>query len=430
MNKTLRALLERKTKLVAEARVMLDAVGAEQDMSTEDQAAFDAIQAKIASVNSSIEREKALIAEEDSMQALDIPDNADITGGAPAIEQDPRRGFASYGEFAISVLDVHRNHVIDPRLNIGAAAPATYGSEGVGVDGGHLIPAEFSRNIYHHSLDEDSFLPLTDNTPVTGNSMTFPSDETTPWGTTGIVARWEAEAAAAAPQKPNVKPRTLRLNKLMALIAVTEELQSDAVALGSYLSKKTGSAIRWKTNDSIVNGTGAGQPAGIASAGALVSQAKETSQTADTIVAANIAKMFGRMPASSISRAVWIVNNDAFHQLITMTVGNAPIWTPPATGMVNAPSGLLLGRPLRLSQSCQTLGDAGDIYFVDLESYQTISKQHGIETATSMHLYFDANAVAFRVTFRVDGQPAIQSAITPANGSNTLSPFVTLAERA
>lgn len=50
--------------------------------------------------------------------------------------------------------------------------------------------------------------------------------------------------------------------------------------------------------------------------------------------------------------------------------------------------------------------------------------------ATSMHLYFDADAVAFKATFRVDGQPKLAAAVSPANGSNTMSAFVQLDTRA
>ena len=48
---------------------------------------------------------------------------------------------------------------------------------------------------------------------------------------------------------------------------------------------------------------------------------------------------------------------------------------------------------------------------------------------TSLHLYFDADAAALRVTFRVDGSPKIAAAISPAKGSVTLSPFIQLASR-
>ena len=109
-------------------------------------------------------------------------------------------------------------------------------------------------------------------------------------------------------------------------------------------------------------------------------------------------------------------------------LNNYPIYVPPG-GLPNAPAGTLLGRPIVVSQHCDTVGDVGDIAFVDWRMYRTITKRAGIETATSMHLYFDYGATAFRATFRVDGQPKIASAIAPAKGSNQLSPFVFLAAR-
>jgi len=52
-----------------------------------------------------------------------------------------------------------------------------------------------------------------------------------------------------------------------------------------------------------------------------------------------------------------------------------------------------------------------------------------MQTATSMHLYFDADLTAFRTTFRMDGQSKIAAPISPAKGSTTMSPFIQLAAR-
>eukprot|EP01038_Epipyxis_sp_PR26KG_P018641 gene18641-26349_t len=60
-------------------------------------------------------------------------------------------------------------------------------------------------------------------------------------------------------------------------------------------------------------------------------------------------------------------------------------------------------------------------------NYRTITKAGGIETATSMHLWFDMGLTAFRAIFRVAGQPLLTKPITPNNGTGTLSPFVVLA---
>jgi len=351
-----------------------------------------------------------------------------VTGGDYRNDEKRTQGFKSFGEFAWAVYQAGNKSgsVLDHRLM--TKAPTTYASEGVGADGGFLVPPEFSDQIREHSLEGDALLPLTDEMPVQGNSMTFPADETTPWGSNGVRCFWEGEGDQATQTKPVLKQRTLRLNKLIALVPMTDELLSDTSTLEAFITNATARSIRWKTNDAIINGTGAGQPLGIANSSALVTVAKETSQTADTVVAANVAKMYARVPASGIGTAVWIANNDVFPQLITMTLGNQPIWTPPSTGLTNAPGGMLFGRPVILSQTAKTVGDAGDIYFADMASYATIKKD--IINQTSIHLFFDYDMTAFKAVFRVDGQPWLSSSITPNNGSNNLSPFVNLAARA
>lgn len=431
MNKQLRALMERKQKALAAAKaITAQAESEKRELTDEERTQFDAHATQIETLNGDISRQQALIAAEASMAGVDL--NTPITGGAPAAEQDPRRGFRSFGEFAAVVRTAGQPGgmgVQDERLRMMAAAPSTYGNESVGADGGYLVPPEFAQSIYTHSLENDSLLPLTDNNPVSGNGMTFPKDETTPWGSDGIRAYWEAEAAVATATKPKLGISQQRLHKLFALVPVTDELMADALTLTGYLERKMGESIRWKSNDALFNGTGAGQPLGILQAPAKVSVAKEGSQTADTIVVQNVAKMFARMLTSSLRNSVWMINSDALPQIITMVLNNYPIYMAPG-GLPNAPAGTLLGRPIMLSDHCKTVGDQGDIALVDWKQYRTITKRTGIEMATSMHLYFDAGATAFRATFRIDGAPSFSSPVTPANGSNTRSAFVFLDERA
>jgi HK97 family phage major capsid protein len=53
-----------------------------------------------------------------------------------------------------------------------------------------------------------------------------------------VLAFWAAEGAAATQSKPSLKNVTVRAEKLIALVPVTDELLSDAPALESYLRKK------------------------------------------------------------------------------------------------------------------------------------------------------------------------------------------------
>jgi len=316
---------------------------------------------------------------------------------------------------------------VDERLLIGAA-PTDYHQE-AGSSEGRMVPPAFRQEVWEVAMEENSLLAETDNEPTSSNSVEFLKDETTPWGSTGVQAKWRAEASKMEPSKLVTEGEQMRLQDLYAFVTATDQLLTDAPRLAARLTKKSGAAIRWKTNDAIVNGDGTGKPLGYMRSGSLVSVAKETSQTADTIVAANVAKMYSRI--IDPSRAAWYINQDALPQIMLMTISNQPIWTPPNSGFVNAPGGLLLGCPVRYGESCKTVGDKGDIQLVNLKAgYYAITNEGGVQFATSMHLFFDYGLQAFRWTFRLNGQPYLSKPVTPANGSNTRSHFVTLDARA
>jgi len=312
---------------------------------------------------------------------------------------------------------------------LGAAAPSTYGSEGVGQDGGFLVPPEYSRDIFNLSLTEDSLLPMVDNVTTSSNSMVFPKDETTPWGTDGVRAYWQAEATAATATKPKFGTSVMRLHKLMALVPLTDELLADTAALDGYLPNLLGRSIRWKTNEAMLWGNGDGQPLGMFSGAAAVQVSKDGSQSANTLTIGNVTNMIARLPPGSFPRATWLITPDALPSLFQMTLGNYPVYLPTSAGAQGSPYGMLMGRPLMVSQHAAAFSSAGDLLLFDGSYYRALTNRSGIALASSMHLYFDADATAFRATFRVDGQPKIAAAISQAKGSNTLSPFLKLQAR-
>ena len=166
----------------------------------------------------------------------------------------------------------------------------------------------------------------------------------------------------------------------------------------------------------------------------MVVQAKDTGQAANTLSVLNLFNMISRMPPGSYGKAVWLINPTVIPLLATLVLGQIPVFVPaptPAGGGITASPlfGYILGRPCIISQHAAALSTQGDVQLHDLSYYRTITKSEGINTATSMHLYFDADATAMRATFRIDGSPKIASAISPAKGSTTLSPFVQLQAR-
>lgn len=344
-------------------------------------------------------------------------------------------GFRNFGEFARAVKSANPKFggETDKRLLQNAAA-TTYGNESTGQDGGFLVPPDMRAEIMERVFGEDSLVSRTDRQRSSSNQITFPTDMTTPWGTSGIQAYWTGEGATKTQSKPAFENVTVKAHTLAALIPVTEELLEDAPALDGYLRRKAPEIIDFKVSDAILRGSGSGMPLGILNSPSLVTVGKESGQAADTIVAANVAKMYARMPARSRQSAVWVINPDAEAVLPLMTLGQMPVYLPPG-GLSVSPYGLLMGRPVIPHQVMETLGDLGDIGFFDMNQYLTLTKtgggrdSNGMRADVSIHLWFDQDLVAYRFTIRLGGQPWWSASITPRDGSNSISPFLILEAR-
>jgi HK97 family phage major capsid protein len=340
---------------------------------------------------------------------------------------DPKLGFRNLGHFCDDVIKAcRRNGAKSETL---ARAASLFANEAAGPDGGYDIPPEFASEISKVAYDETSLLGLANNMPVSGNSMSFPGDETTPWGSSGIIAKWEGEGDQADPKKPLLKHGELRLKKLRVLVAASDEVLEDASNLTAHLTDTMSEAVFWKTQDAIMNGTGSGMPLGILKAGSLVVQDKESGQANGTVVPQNIAKMLSRVIVGAKANLVWLMNRDVFPQIITLTLNNNPVWVQASGGFQNAPNGLLLGSPIVLTDACQGIGNKGDIVLANMRGYRAITKDGGPQLSTSMHLWFDQDIQAFKLVFRMDGGPQLTAPITPPYSTSTRSHFVALQAR-
>lgn len=351
----------------------------------------------------------------------------------------PRKPKVSLGDFCLAA----KNSAVIARgggkldnlshkiLNAGAS---TYSTEGVGADGGFAVPPFFQTEIMEKVTGEDSLLSLCNLNETPSSTYTLPKDESSPFDESGgVQAYWEGEGEQLTQSKIALESEILKLNKLTALVPVSEELMEDAPALDSYLRRKVPVKFDFKITDALINGTGAGRPTGILNSGCLVSVAKESGQAADTVQFENIVNMQARMYSGSWKNAVWMINQDITPQLQTMfiegTSSSIPVYLP-ANSVAGKPYETLYGRPVIPSQACQTLGDKGDIILCDWSQYLAIMKTGGIRDDVSIHLYFDYDMVAYRFILRISGQPWWRTAITPKNSSNTLSCFVSLDARA
>ena len=348
----------------------------------------------------------------------------------------PLKLFASFGEQLKAIQNAATMGLIDPRLHQLNAAALGAG-EAVGSDGGFLLQSDFSAEVFRRMVDGGGeILSRVRRVPVSGNGLVMPVvDETSRvtgsrWG--GVQGYHVDEGTAPTASRPRFARLELKLHKVAAVGYSTDELVADASAMTTIFTEAFADELRWIVENAIVRGSGAGQALGILNAPALVSVAKEVGQAADTVEPENIIKMWARMYSRSRLNAAWFINQDIEPSLHTMSLGlgtaGLAVYMPPG-GLSQAPYATLMGRPVIPVEYCSTLGDQGDIILADFSQVIMIDKG-GVQQDTSMHVRFLQDELTFRALYRYDAQPLWRTALTPANGSNTQSPFIVLDARA
>ena len=325
---------------------------------------------------------------------------------------------------------------VDPRL-YQTLAPSGASAQ-VPADGAVLIGKQYTDALMQRVNEESQLLSRCDNVPIAeGNDgLEAPYiDETSRatgsrWG--GVQVYWGAETNEATAKKPSFNKHTLALEELKGLAYVTDRLLKNAPALESIFSRAFGEEFGWKIDDGVLFGNGAGQMLGIMNSPSLVSVSKDSGQAASTVTWKNIVNMRARLHPRSRRNMVWLVNVDVEPQLQQMyfEVGTAavPVYLP-AGGATSEPFSTLFGRPVIPIEQCKTVGTTGDIILADLSQYLVIT-QGGLRSNASMHVRFIYDEMTFKWNYSINGMPKWKTAITPANGANTLSPFVALATRA
>lgn len=431
MNLALLKKEARETSARMEARLNL-AIGEDRELTAEEQTEQDGDQAKL-------DRQLANIAKLEELASATAGIGADPVQAAPAAPNprgpapaQPRNpapsndGFGSLGEFARAVRFGNPMAGGDFKMDDRLSAPANVHTEQGDAAGSYLVPAEFREEIVDLVFgDSDAIMNLINPEPTSRNRVQGLGDETTPWGTNGVQAYWRTESDQMSASKIDLNPRETPLNECYAFVNASEELLEDAPRLTSYLQRKAPAAIRWTAVDAFVWGDGVGKPKGWMDSAALVSVAKEGSQAADTILAENVGKAFSRM--LSPEQAVWLANSDTLPQLMVLeSTSGQPLWQP---NFAIAPGGMLLGRPIFWTEHAATVGDLGDLQFVNPMGYEAFRKQNGVTFAESIHLFFDYNVRAFRWIFRIGGQPVLSAPVSGARGASK-SHFVAIAARA
>lgn len=435
MSKRYKALIQERADLITEQKGIFAAAEARTDMAltAEERQRDDAIAARLTDLAGEIEREERRKANE---KALVLPGAtlASIEG-----ERDDTKPFRTMGEQALAVIKAKLHpHDADARLdkyNRLMAATGMY--EGGLAEGGAFLQTEFSQTLMERTYATGQVLSRIPDQPISPNANAYSAlliketSRATGSRYGGLRVYRVGEGGTITASRPEFERKEIRPYKLAALCYLTDELAADVTALEGHINRLFPLEASFVMEDELFNGTGAGQSMGVLSAPATVSVAKETGQAAASVVAANISKMWARAWGPSRANGVWFYNQDIEPQLdgLFIPAGTAGITPNHVVTYNDAGAIRIKGRTAIPVEYCSTLGTVGDLVFADFSQYLGVRKGE-MQTASSIHVAFTTDEMALRFTWRFAAEPLWRSALTPKNGTNTVSPFVTLATRA
>ena len=424
MKKILEMKAKREDARLKAMAVLNKAEAEDRFLSEDEQKDIDKYEEEIRAWDESIGRAEKLLAIEPEDRSTEKPEVK------PTPAKDNEKRFASFGEQLMAAYRAATpGGKVDERLTTRAASGL---NESTPSDGGFLVQQDFVTELLKRTYETGILASKVKKIPIStnANGMKINAiDEDSRangsrWG--GVQTYWEGEADEITASKPKFRQMELSLKKLTGLCYATDELLQDAAALEAVIRQAFAEEFGFKIDDAILSGSGEGEPLGILNSGAIVTVAKEASQT-DTITVENLIKMWNRLWSRSRANAVWYINQELEPYLYTLKIGDKLVYIP-AGGLSEKPYGTLFGRPVVPIEQCSAAGEVGDIILADIGQYLLIDKG-GIKSASSIHVRFLYDENVFRFIYRVDGKPIWTKPLTPYKGSATVSPFVTLAKR-
>jgi len=294
-----------------------------------------------------------------------------------------------------------------------------------GETGGYTIPPQFVDSIFSIA-GEQSFVLRNARVYRVHGPLTQPAYDLSA-GASGVPAwfggirlYWHEEGATLNESEPGYEQIQLHDHGLGAFAYVSNRLLSASAAqVDADLKRLFADAIAWYLDWAFLRGDGAGKPLGILNAPSLVTVTRSGSSA---FTVSDAGGMLARLLPSSVGRAVWLMNPTVIPKLLALGTNYVSTWQ---SDLQAGLAGRLFGMPIIFTEKLPTLGTSGDVILADL-SYYAVLLPSEAEIAVSEHYRFIYDQTTFRANVWVDGQPLVSSAITLADGSTTVSPFVAL----
>lgn len=439
--KRLRGHQDRRAALVKEMEGLLETTN-ERDLTEEEQASWDEMEAESTGLDSKIARETRLLEHQaafgkvvqvaDGTESLDLRTGADMGNAVPAFTKDPKKGFETHRDFLAEVMETaRRGEVNDDRLRYLAAAGSDEAGTYSDPYGNFLVPTGFMPTLLQVGADADPTAGRTMAIPMPLPKVSIPArtdKDHSSSVTGGLIVYRRSETQSVEASRTELEQVQLIAEPLMGLSYATEELlAASAISFVALIQQGFQTEFPSKILYEKIHGTGAGQMEGMINGPATIPVPKEDGQQADTITFNNIVAMRAR--CWGYGQAIWMYNQDCLPTLSTMFVpigtAGVPAWVSSAR---EGEPDMLWGRPAFPSEYCSAIGDVGDLILGNWSQYLEGTYQP-LESAESIHVRFVNNERTFRFLMQNCGRCWWRTALRPKKSTITLSPFITLAAR-
>lgn len=304
-------------------------------------------------------------------------------------------------------------------------------SEGVGAEGGFLVPLEQMSEMLAVDPEMDIVqsratvirmrrrqvaIPVLDQTGTTANA---------PHWFGGFTFYWGEEGAEKTHTEAKFRQIRLTANKLYGYTYASDELVDDsAVSLSDFMGGPLGFAggVRWMRDYAFLRGTGNGMPLGVVNAGATINVPATGSPPDPGSLYGDLVDMLENFLPSG--RGMWVINQRHMSDLLEMSGPSSNpsyLWGNAAAGVPTT----LLGLPVKFTEKLPAPGSNGSILLADFRYYLVGDRQAATIESTKYDRW-KYDQTSWRVVDRCDGQPWLSAPLTLADGTAQVSPFVIL----
>lgn len=404
---TIKELREKRAKVIAGARAMLDAADQEgRDLTTEEQTAWDARMAEADTLKGQIDRRERLDSEERALGAhqptiAGRQDTAEGDEGEVRAADEGGTAVATRGDSPYGTEEYRGAFWHQVRQGRGALFPPEVRSLNTGTDaeGGFVVPESFETRLLAGLEQENVMRRL-------GTVITTTSDQNIPVEADIGDAAWIAEEAPYPIEDVLFLRRVLGAHKLGRITKVSEEFLQDAFFdVETYLNGVFARVFGRKEEEAMIAGDGVGKPLGVAvDATAGVTAASATAVTADELI-----NLFHALPRPYRPRATWLfADSTALAMRKVKDSTGQYIWQP---GLQAGQPDRLLGRPVESSQYSPAMAAAAvSVLFGDF-SYYWIADRLRRTMQRLNELYAATGQIGFKGYERVDGKLILPEAV-------------------